>query len=44
MVERGETEKQQLKAMLKETLKEVVSELDLATKQDLNRLKKEMEK
>ena len=44
LVERGETEKQQLKAMLKETLKEVFSELDLATKQDLNRLKKEMEK
>ena len=42
--ERGEQEKEQLKAMLKDTLKEVVSELDLATKQDLNRLRKELEK
>ena len=42
--ERGQQEKEQLKAMLKDTLKEVISELDLATRQDLNRLRKELEK
>ena len=44
LAERGETEKGQLKAMLKETLKEVVSELDLVTKEDLKTLRKEWEK
>ena len=43
LAQRGEKEKAQFKAMLKETLKEVVTELDLATKQDLEKLKKELE-
>ena len=42
--ERGEKEKQHLKAMLKETLQEVISELDLATRQDLDKLRKALEK
>ena len=42
--ERGEKEKEQLMGMLKDTLKEVISELDLATKQDLEKLKRELEK
>ena len=44
LARRGEKEKEQLKAMLKETLKEVVNELDLVTRQDLEKLKKELEK
>jgi len=44
MAERGEQEKDQLKGMFKDILKEVVEELDLATKADLEKLKKEMEK
>jgi polyhydroxyalkanoate synthesis regulator phasin len=42
--ERGAKEKEQLKAMLKDTLKEVISELDLATRQDLEKLQKGLEK
>ncbi len=44
MAQRGEKEKDHLKGMFKEILKEVVSELDLATKQDLENLKIELEK
>lgn len=44
LAQRGEKEKEQLKAMLKEALKEVVTDLDLATKQDLEKLKKQLEK
>ena len=42
--ERGAKEKEQLRAMLKDTLKEVISELDLATRQDLEKLQKGLEK
>jgi polyhydroxyalkanoate synthesis regulator phasin len=41
---RGEKEKDQLKQMFKEILKEAVAELDLATKKDLAKLKKELDK
>jgi polyhydroxyalkanoate synthesis regulator phasin len=44
LAQRGEKEKNQLKQMLKEILKEAVVELDLATKQDLEKLKKELDK
>jgi len=44
MAQRGEKEKEHLKEMFKEIIKEVVTELDLATKQDLEKLKKELEK
>ena len=44
LAQRGEQEKEQLKAMLTETLKEVVNDLDLATKQDLEKLQKKLEK
>jgi polyhydroxyalkanoate synthesis regulator phasin len=44
LAQRGEKEKEQLKGMFKEILKEVVAELDLATKKDLEKLKKELEK
>jgi polyhydroxyalkanoate synthesis regulator phasin len=44
MAQRGEKEKEHLKEMFKEIIKEVVTELNLATKQDLEKLKKELEK
>jgi polyhydroxyalkanoate synthesis regulator phasin len=44
MAQRGEKEKDQFKQMLKDILKEVVEELNLATKEDLNKLKQELEK
>jgi polyhydroxyalkanoate synthesis regulator phasin len=43
LAQRGEKEKDQFKQMFKEILAEAVSELDLATKQDLEKLKKELE-
>lgn len=43
MAQRGEQEKDQLKGMFKDILKEVVGELDLATRADLDKLKKELE-
>jgi polyhydroxyalkanoate synthesis regulator phasin len=44
LAQRGEKEKEQFRNMFKELFKEVVSELNLATKQDLENLKKELEK
>ncbi len=44
MAQRGEQEKDQFKGMLKDIFKEVVDELNLATKDDLEQLKKELEK
>ena len=44
MAERGEKEKEQFRGMFKDILKEIVAELDLATKADLEKLKKELEK
>lgn len=43
MAERGEKEKAQFKEMFKDILKEVIDELDLVTKQDLEKLRKELE-
>lgn len=42
MAKRGEKEKNHLKGMVKDIVKEVVSELNLATKDDLNKLRKEL--
>jgi polyhydroxyalkanoate synthesis regulator phasin len=42
LAHRGEQEKGAFKEMLKDLLKEVVSELDLATKADLEQLKKDL--
>lgn len=44
MAQRGEQEKQQLRDMLKDNLKEIIDELDLATKDDLERLKQQLHK
>ena len=44
MAQRGEKEKDQFKAMFKDVLKEIVEELNLATKEDLENLKKELGK
>ncbi|MDH3455104.1 MAG: hypothetical protein OEL80_08125 [Desulfuromonadales bacterium] len=44
MVKRGEQEKDQFKGMLKDIVKEVVAEMNLATKDDLKKLKKELSK
>jgi len=44
MAQRGEEEKDQFKGWFKDILKEVVSELNLATKDDLEKLKQELEK
>jgi polyhydroxyalkanoate synthesis regulator phasin len=44
LAQRGLKEKEHVRAMFKEILKEVVAELNLATKQDLEKLKKELEK
>jgi polyhydroxyalkanoate synthesis regulator phasin len=44
MVKRGEKEKDQFKGMLKDIVKEVVAEMNLATKDDLKKLKKELSK
>jgi len=43
MAQRGEQEKDQFRKMFKDILKEVVEDLDLATKADLAKLKKELE-
>jgi len=43
MAQRGEQEKEQLREMFKDLLKEVVAELNLATKDDLEKLKQERE-
>lgn len=44
MAQRGEKEKEQLKGMFKDILKEVVEELNLATRDDLEKLKQELDK
>lgn len=44
MVQRGEEEKDQLKERFKDILKEVLAELNLATKDDLEKLKQELDK
>ena len=44
MAKRGEKEKDQFKGMLKDVLKELVDELNLATKDDLEKLKQELDK
>lgn len=44
MARRGEQEQAQLKEMFKKMFKEIVDELDLATRQDLEELKKDLEK
>jgi polyhydroxyalkanoate synthesis regulator phasin len=44
MAERGEQEKEGLRTMLRDLLKEVVSELNLATKDDFEQLRKDLEK
>lgn len=44
MVKRGEQEKAQFRNMLKDLVKEVVTEMNLATKEDLKKLKKELSK
>ena len=44
MAQRGEQEKDQFRGMFKDILKEVVAELNLATKDDLEKLKQDLEK
>ena len=44
MAKRGEEEKDQFKERFKDILKEVVSDLNLATKDDLEKLKQELAK
>ncbi|HEY5673408.1 MAG TPA: hypothetical protein VIR78_06880 [Malonomonas sp.] len=44
MAQRGEKEKDQFRGMFKDILKEVVAELNLATKDDLEKLKQELDK
>ncbi len=44
MAQRGEQEKDQFKGMFKEILKEVVGELNLATRDDLEQLKRDLDK
>lgn len=44
MAQRGEDEKDQFREKFKDLLKEVVAEMNLATKDDLDRLKKELVK
>ena len=44
MAQRGAEEKEQFRGIFKDLLKEIVSELDLATKDDLQKLKQELGK
>lgn len=44
MAQRGEKEKDQIKVMFKDVLKDIVAEMNLATKDDLEQLKKELDK
>jgi polyhydroxyalkanoate synthesis regulator phasin len=44
MAQRGEDEKDQFREKFKDVLKEVIAEMDLATREDLDRLKKELVK
>lgn len=44
LAQRGEKEKDHFKEMVKDILKEIVEELDIATKDDLKKLKKELDK
>lgn len=44
MAQRGEQEKEQFRGMFKDILKEVVAELNLATRDDLEKLKQELGK
>lgn len=39
---RGQTEEEELKAKIKESIKEVIGELEIATKSDIDELKKEL--
>ena len=42
--QRGEQEKDHFRQMLKEQIKEVIKELDLVTKEDLDKLKKDLDR
>jgi polyhydroxyalkanoate synthesis regulator phasin len=42
--ERGKEEEQKIKELLKDALKEVIDELELATKEDIKNLEKKLEK
>lgn len=44
MTKRGEQEKEEFKKVFKDTLKELVEELNLATRDDLEKLKQELGK
>lgn len=44
MAERGEQEKDSFRNMLKDVLREVVSELNLATKEDLENLRRDLDR
>ena len=44
MAQRGEQEKEQFKQMFKDILKEIVADLNLATRDDLEQLKKDLDK
>lgn len=44
MAQRGEKEKEQFRKMFKDILKDIAEELNLATKDDLEKLKQEMGK
>ena len=44
LAERGEQEKDHFRQMLKEQIKEVIKELDLVTKEDLDKLKKDLDR
>ncbi|MDT8419523.1 MAG: hypothetical protein RQ754_03765 [Desulfuromonadales bacterium] len=44
MAQRGEKEKEQFKNMFRDILKEIVDDLDLATREDLEKLKRELGK
>ncbi len=44
LAQRGEEEKDEVKKMVKGMLKEIIAELNLATKDDLNQLKKDLER
>jgi polyhydroxyalkanoate synthesis regulator phasin len=42
--EKGKNEEDKLKSIIKEALKDVIDELDLATKEDIQKLEKKFEK
>ncbi len=41
---KGKDEEQRIKTLLKDTMKEVIDELGIATKEDIEKLKKELSK